>query len=172
MPLTVVDYIARSISDLNSTLIQDVKSLTPSQLAWKPAENANPTGFIFWHFMRSQDEIIANLQKKPSVWLSEKWYEKLGWEPRASGAGFKQPEVDKAGAMPLAETMAYAERVAQASADYMKAVKESDLETALDPARPNRTVVVMLRSFVIAHGWWHIGEIKYLKGLQGMPFAY
>ncbi len=172
MAMTVVDYIQRSISDLNSTLIQDVKPLTPPQLAWKPAENANPIGFIFWHFMRSQDEIIAGLRKSQSVWLSEKWYEKLGWEPKASGAGFKQPDVDKAGAMPLPEVMAYAERVAQAAQDYMKTIKDSDLESVLDPARPNRTVVVMLRSFVIAHGWWHIGEIKYLKGLQGMPFAY
>jgi hypothetical protein len=80
MTTTVIEYIQRSVSDLNSTLIQDVKTLTPQQLVWKPAPNANPIGFIFWHFMRSQDEIIAGLQKKPSVWRQKKWYEKLGME--------------------------------------------------------------------------------------------
>jgi hypothetical protein len=31
---------------------------------------------------------------------------------------------------------------------------------------------VILRSFIVAHGWWHIDEIKYIKGMLGMPFAY
>lgn len=172
MTVTVVEYIQRSVSDLNSTLIQDVKTLTPQQLVWKPAPNANPIGFIFWHFMRSQDEIIAGLQKKPSVWRQKKWYEKLGMEEKASGSGFKEPEVDKAAALPLSEVLKYAEGVAQSSQDYLNTLKDPDLDSAMDPNRPQRTVVVILRSFVIAHGWWHIGEIKYLKGMQGMPFAY
>ncbi len=172
MAMTVVDYIERSIADLDTTLMQDVKPLTPSQLAWKPMPGANPIGFLFWHFMRSQDEIVARLAGKQSVWLAEKWYEKLGLTPKDSGGGYKEPEVDRAAAMPLQIIMEYAERVAQTTHDYMKSITDADLERALDPARPNRTVVVQLRSFVVAHGWWHLGEIKYLKGMQGMPFAY
>jgi hypothetical protein len=172
MTMTVVEYIQRSVSDLNNTLVQDVKPLTPQHLAWKPAPGANPIGFLFWHFMRSQDEMIAGLAKKQSVWLSEKWFEKLGLTPKDSGAGYKEPQVEKAAAMPLETVLQYAERVAQSSQDYLKTITDADLESANDPNRPNRTVVVMLRSFVIAHGWWHLGEIKYLKGMQGMPFAY
>ena len=170
--MTVVEYILRSIADLNGTIVEDVKALTPEQLAWKPAPGAGPIGFIFFHYMRSQDEIIAGLRKQPSVWTQGKWWEKMGTDPRTSGAGAKGAELDKLAAIPLTTTMAYAEGVAKQSQDYMATIKDEDLETALDPARPRRTVVVMLRSFVVAHGWWHIGEVKYLKGLQGMPFAY
>ncbi len=175
--MTVVEYIQKSIADLNSTIIEDVKALTPEQLAWKPAPGANPIGFIFWHFMRSQDDIISGLQKKPLVWDSERWHQKLGMEklgidPKAGGGGFKEPEVDKVATLPLAEVLKYASRVAQRSDDYLKSLKDTELETPPDPNRPKRTVVVMLRSFIIAHGWWHTGEIKYLKGMQGMPFAY
>lgn len=170
--MTVVEYIQTSIKDLNTTLIEDVKPLTSQQLSWKPVANSNPIGFIFWHFMRSQDNIIAGLQKKPSVWMNEKWWDKMGADPQASGGGAKQPEVDRAAAVPLHLLIQYAEAVARVTQEYLSTLADSDLNIATDPNRPKRTVVVMIRSFIIAHGWWHIGEIKYLKGLQGMPFAY
>ncbi len=170
--MTVVEFIQRSITDLNSTIIEDVKTLTPQQIVWKPAPKANPIGFIFWHSMRSEDETISSLQKKLSVWESEKWYQKLGMDAKAAGTGFKEPEVDKVAALPLAEVLKYAERVAQSAQDYLKTLKDTELDNIPDPNRPRRTIVVTLRSFVVAHGWWHIGEIKYLKGIQGMPFAY
>ena len=66
----------------------------------------------------------------------------------------------------------YARHVAGSAEEYLKSLDESALDRVPDPGKPKRTIEVILRSFVIAHGWWHIGEIKYLKGLQGMPFAY
>ena len=89
-----------------------------------------------------------------------------------SGMGFRDPEVDKVAALPLSEVMAYAERVVQLASDYLKTVDDTRLDYAPNPERPRRTMMVTLRSFIIAHGWWHLGEIKYLKGMQGMPFAY
>ncbi len=66
--MTVVEFIHRSVTDLNSTMIDDVKVLTQKQLAWKPVPKANPIGFLFWHFMRNEDNIIHELQGKPSIW--------------------------------------------------------------------------------------------------------
>jgi hypothetical protein len=170
--MTVVEFIRRSISDINNTIIDDVKALTPQQLAWKPAPKANPIGFIFWHFIRHEDETISSLQKKPSVWESEKWYQKLGMDPKAQGTGFKEPEVDKVATLPLADLLKYTEHVAQNAQDYLITLKDTELDNIPDPNSPRRTLVVILRSFIIAHGWWHIGEIKYIKGMLGMPFAY
>lgn len=170
--MTVVEFIHRSVTDLNSTMIDDVKVLTQAQLVWKPAPKANPIGFIFWHFMRSEDNTIHGLRGKPSVWESERWYEKMGMAAKDSGTGFKEPEVDKAAAIPLSKLMDYAERVAQTASDYLKSLDDARLDYIPNPERPNRTTAVTLRSFVIAHGWWHIGEIRYLKGMQGMPFFY
>ncbi len=170
--MTVSEFIHRSVTDLNSAMFEDVKGLTQAQLAWKPAPKANPIGFIFWHFMRVEDNYIHELQGQPPVWESESWYQKLGMAAKDSGMGFQEPEVDRAAALPLPAVMAYAERVAQVTSDYLKTVDDTRLEYAPNPERPRRTMVVLLRSFVIAHGWWHLGEIKYLKGMQGMPFAY
>ena len=170
--MTVIEFIHRSIADLNGAMFEDVKALTPEQLAWKPAPGANPIGFIFWHFMRVEDNNIHEFQGKPPIWESEQWYQKMGMDVKDSGMGFKEPEVDKVAALPLTDVMAYAERVVQATSDYLKTLDDTRLDYVPNPERPKRTLVVVLRSFIIAHGWWHLGEIKYLKGMQGMPFAY
>ena len=170
--MKAVDFIRESVAGLNSAIIDDVKELTVKQLAWKPALGANPIGFIFWHFMRSEDNLMQGFQGKPSIWESEKWYEKLGMDVEASGTGFKEPEADKVAALPLPKLMAYAERVIQSVTDYVESLEDAMLDHAPNPERPRRTIAVSLRAHVIAHGWWHIGEIKYLKGMQGMPFAY
>ena len=56
--MNVVNFINSSVTSLNSTIIDDVKELTQEQSMWKPAPKANPIGFIFWHFMRIEDNIF------------------------------------------------------------------------------------------------------------------
>jgi len=50
-----------------------------------------------------------------------------------------------------------------------RSLDDDKLNFVPDPARPKRTIDMILRNFVLAHGWWHLGEIKYLKGLQRRP---
>ena len=169
--MKAIQFIQESVSALNSTIIDDVKDLTPEQLAWRPTAKANPIAFIFWHFMRVQDDSIQGFQDKPPIWESEKWHEKLGMPAKVTGAGFDEGQIDKVAVLPLPELMEYAQHAAKSADDYLKSIDDAELDRAPDPNRPKRTIAVALRAFVIAHGWWHIGEIKYLKGMQGMPFA-
>lgn len=169
--MTAVEFIQSSISDLHNAMINDVKVLTQEHLAWKPAPKANPIGFLFWHYIRTEDNMIHGLQGKPSIWESEKWHEKLGMDAKAQGTGFQEPEVEKVAVLPLSEQMAYAERVTQSTEDYLKSLDDAGLDHAPDPERPRRTIGMLLRNFIVAHGWWHLGEIKYVKGMQGMPAA-
>jgi len=168
--MNITEFVHESVTALNSTMIDDVKELTPEQLAWQPAPNANPIGFIFWHFMRVQDGMIHGFQGRPQLWESEKWYEKMGMDVKVSGGGFQEPEVQKVAALPLADLLAYAERVSEVSSDYFKSLTDADFDRAPNPDRPRRTIAVTVRAFLIGHGWWHAGEIKYLRGMQGMPF--
>ena len=169
--MKAIEFIQGAISELHSAMIDDVKVLTREHLTWKPAPKANPIGFLFWHYMRTEDNMIQGIQGKPSIWESEKWDEKLGMDSNAQGTGFQEPEVEKVAALSLSELMAYAERVTQSTEDYLAALDDARLDHAPNPDRPRRTIAVMLRSFILAHGWWHLGEIKYVKGMQGMPAA-
>ena len=169
--MTGVEFIQSAVTELHGAMIDDVKVLTQEQVAWKPAPKTNPIGFLFWHYMRDADNRIHGLQGKPSIWEREKWCEKLGMDAKAQGTGFQEPDVEKVAALPLSDILAYAERVIQSTTDYLKSLDDAALDHAPDPDRPKRTVAVTLRSFVLGHGWWHLGEIKYLKGMQGMPAA-
>ncbi len=167
--MNIADYVAGSVTGLNSALTDDVKDLTQEQAEWTPAPGANPIGFIFWHFMRIQDNMVHGFLEKPSVWESEKWYEKLGMEATDTGMGFDEAGVGKAAAMPLAQLVAYAGRVSEDSEGYFKSLDEAGLDAAPNPDRPRSTILKRVRAF-ISHGWWHDGEIKYIRGMQGMPF--
>ena len=115
--------------------------------------------------------MLHGLMGKPSVWQAEKWGEKLGMDPQAQGTGFQEPDVDRAAALPLSEMIAYAEKVFAETTDYLKTLDDEKLDYAPNPERPRATISMMLRNFIVAHGWWHLGEIKYVKGMQGMPAA-
>ena len=165
------EFVRTIIGEMHGTMMEDVKVLTQEHLAWKPAPKANPIGFLFWHYVRTEDNIVHGLIGKPSIWESEKWSEKLGMDAQAQGTGFQEPDVDKAAALPLSEMIAYAEKVFAETTDYLNTLDDAGLDYTPNPERPRRTIGMMLRNFVVAHGWWHLGEIKYVKGMQGMPYA-
>jgi hypothetical protein len=165
------DFVRTIIREMHGAMLGDVHDLTPEHWTWKPADGANPIGFIFWHYVRTEDDIIHAMQQQPSRWQAEKWGEKLGMDPQAQGTGFGVSEVEKAAALPPAEVIAYAEAVFADSDEFLAGFDDASLDHVTDPDHPRRTRGMMLRNFVIAHGWWHLGEIKYLKGLQGMPAA-
>jgi len=166
-----IEFVQSAIAELHNAMMDDVKVLNQEHLAWKPAPKANPIGFLFWHFMRTEDNMIHGLQGKPTIWESEDWCGKLNMDSKAQGTGFEELEVEKACILPLSDVMAYAERVISDTEDYLKTLDDTGLVHAPNPERPRRTVAAMLRSFILAHGWWHLGEIKYVKGMQGMPAA-
>ena len=66
--MNAIEFIQSAITELHSVMIDDVKVLTQEQLAWKPAPKANPIGFLFWHYMRTEDNIIQGFQRKTSIW--------------------------------------------------------------------------------------------------------
>jgi len=169
--MTAIEFIQSAVAELHNAMIDDVKVLTQEHMVWKPAPKANPIGFLFWHFIRTEDIVIQSLQGKPAIWESEKWDEKTGLDAKLQGTGFQEPEVEKVAAQPLTDLIAYAERVIQSTTEYLKSLNDAKLDDKRNPDRPRQTIAVMLRSIILAHGWWHLGEIKYIKGMQGMPAA-
>ncbi len=165
------EFVRVIIEELHSAIIADVKDLTQEHLAWKPAPGTNPIGFLLWHYVRTEDNMIHALIGQPSVWRADMWCEELGMDPDAQGTGFQEQDVDRAASLPVSKMLAYAEKVFAETMNYLNALDDAGLDYAPNPERPRRNVGMMLRNFIIAHGWWHLGEIKYVKGMQGMPAA-
>jgi len=163
------EFIQAALTEFHRTINTDVKDLTPEHLAFRPASGANPIGFIFWHITRTEDMIIHRFLGKPSIWESGNWQEKMGMPAPPKGGGHPEEEIAKAGTLPLPQVLAYAELVYKDTNEYLKTLDDQKLDFAPNAERPQFTIGMMLRNFLITHGWWHLGEIKFLKGLQGMP---
>lgn len=167
--MDAIQFILTAVNGLHQALINDVKTLTVDQLKWKPAAKANPIGFLLWHAIRVEDNAVTSWQKKASVWEEDKWYEKMGLDAKVYGTGFGEMDVDKIAKLSLNLLNEYAEKVFRNTASYIQSLEDDKLDFAPNVERPNWTIGFMINNFIIAHGWWHLGEIRYVKGLQGMP---
>ena len=167
--MNAVEFIQNSVQGLHWSLMEDMKDLSQEHLGWRPQSGANPISHIFIHYMRTEDILIHRMQGMPSLWDTEKWHLKFGvaFTDRCFPTG--EDEADIAPSLPLAVTLAYAQRVMDNSREFLETLDDNKLDIAPDPNRPRRTIGVNFRAFILAHGWWHLGEIRYLKGLQGIP---
>ena len=186
--MNAAEFVRSSVQALHQSLLEDMKDLSPHHLEWRPQPAANPIGYIFLHYIHTEDAQVHNIQGCPSIWEVEKWQERFGLAAgfglSDSGAGvvglYRNPPdntvmlsgeegIVRAAQIPLAESLAYAQRVIDRTRKFLNTLDDRVLDVVPDPERPRRTIAVTFRAFVLAHGWWHLGEIKYLKGLQGMP---
>lgn len=164
--MNIAEFIGSALNGLNRSLMRDLQGLSPEHLAYRPASGANSIGYLAWHLLHSQDNVVqGRLQGKPSLWVAEGWHQRLGMAPETPAAA----EAAHQSAYPMDQLLEYADRVNQASQEWASRVGETELSRITDPQNPNSSVSWTLQFVVLGHGWWHLGEIRYLKGLQGMP---
>lgn len=170
--MTVAEFIHDAVRELDRASLRDVRELTPEHLRWTPAPQANPIWFLFLHLFRSQDNVIhRTLQGQPLIWDRDRWHERTGLDERAQGTGLSPEDIAKMTTPPLEHLLAYATQVMEATLPYLQTLDEAKLSHVPNPERaPGRTVGQAIYSNLLGHGYWHLGEIRYIKGLQGMPF--
>ena len=167
--MNAVEFLQASVQGLHQTLIDDMRDLTQEHLVWRPQPDANPIGAIFLHYLRTEDAYVQRMQGLDPLWDTETWGEKSGMATLNWRLSPGEEEADMAASLPLADSLAYARRVMDSTREFLDMLDDGKLDTVPDPDRPRRTIAVNFRAFILGHGWWHLGEIKYLKGLQGMP---
>ena len=167
--MTGAEFVQSAVRELHRAMVADMQPLKQEHLEWRPAPDANPIGAIFVHFMRTEDGIVHRLQGQPPLFESEGWVDRLtpGGSPVESN--LTVDDAARVAQIPVEQALAYGEQVMASASEYVAGLTDGELDRPTDPNSPRRTVAITLRSFLLAHGWWHLGEIKYLKGLQGMP---
>ncbi len=168
--MNALDYFRSGIKETHRGLVEAVKGLTDGQLHFRPLGRGNHIAFIFWHYVRTEDIIIhLLLQNKKPVWNVEGWDRKFGMDPRSQGTGMT---ADQAAAIRIAnldEFVQYANMVFQASEAYLQNVKEDALDEVREfPTIGKRSLGQVVGGIVLNHAAEHIGEMWYVKGLQGL----
>ncbi len=170
--VNAIEFIQSTLFELNRSFVNEVEPLTNVQMLYRPTPEANSIAFLMWHFTRTEDNSfhrVSTAEGTPSVWARENWHERLGLPETGSGTGFTPDQVEAH--RPSKEGLVgYMEAVRVSVDDGLSKMTDDDLDRPLDPDNPRQTVGRNIQSIIIGHGFFHLGEVRFLKGLQGMPF--
>ena len=145
-----------------------LESLTHDELAWRPAPEANPIGFILWHQIRAEDEfILGMIQQKPSVWVSRNWYQKLNMaeNPTDSGYDYTTEQVDAFPIPELSDLLGYAAAVRSQTVDYLQGISPDKFDEVIQTPF-GEMAVNQIFSLLLCEITQHTGQIAYVRGLQ------
>jgi uncharacterized damage-inducible protein DinB len=165
-----IDYLRTAMKDFHKSLLQAIEGLSDEQIHFRPLDKGNHIAFILWHCVRTEDTVINYLiQKKTPVWNAEGWDKTFGMDPRAQGTGMTDEEAAAIRIEDLGEFSKYMENTFKASEAYLDGLKDEELDEVYDmPVLGKRSLRQTVGGIVLQHGSNHLGEIWYVKGLQGL----
>ena len=165
-----LDFFRSSLKTFHDRFRDAVKALTDEQLHFRPLGKGNSIAFALWHTVRTEDLVVNFLvRKKPPIWNAEGWDKKFGMDPNAQGTGMTDEQAASIRIASLGEFLKYMEDVFRASEAYLDIVKEADLEPVQEyQFLGKRSGYQVIGGVVLQHGSGHLGEIWYVKGLQGL----
>ena len=170
--MSAIDFIRLSLSQLHDHVLEDVADRTPEQLVWQPNPEASNIAFLLMHIVRLEDGVIQRRFKNaPTLWQSEKWYERCGLGAETGITGYSAQQLASL-RFSLDDFLPYARKVFAATMDHLSTMSDEELKPEVKLAYlPQVTDVASLFSLmVVGHLWWHLGEILYIKGLQGWRY--
>lgn len=165
------EFIRSSLEILHQRLNEAVQDLTAEQINWRPKDGGSAIAFMIWHYTRTEDNLIQfALQRKPTVWQEQNYAEKFGLDPRAQGTGMT---AEQAAAVRLSsgrDFLPYMQAVWKNTEDFITNISDAELAEEIELrglGKPSRESI--LGNSLMTHGYGHLGEIWYVKGLQGLP---
>ena len=165
-----LEFFRPSLKSLHASQLASVKDLTEEQLHFRPLGKGNHIAFLFWHVVRTEDNVVNfMLQKKPTLWNAGGWDKKFGLDPRAQGTGMSPEQASALRLSDPAEFLKYTEGVFQAGEAYLETLKEAELDRVEEfKFLGKRSVGSVIGGIILSHGSGHLGEIWYVKGLMGL----
>jgi hypothetical protein len=165
--MTLNEFITDALEKESGSLLEALDGLTPDELAWQPAPDANSIGWILWHMVRVEDMFIQFFaQFQPELWETGGWNDKFGLPTRDNGFGHTPDQVNNFPRLDLADFLAYRASVRESTLSYLNSRSADDMATVPRERRPDMSIAGMFRQ-IIGELYQHVGHIAYLRGLQG-----
>lgn len=165
--MTLNDFIADALEKETGFLMAALDGLSPEEMAWQPAPDANSIGWILWHMVRVEDMWIQFFaQFRPELWESAGWHEKFGLPTRDNGFGHTADQVNNFPRLDWPQFLQYSAAVRAATRTYLNTLTPADLAAVPRERRPEMSLAAIFRQ-IVGELYQHTGQIAYLRGLQG-----
>lgn len=168
--MSAKNFIIQSLQSLHGQLTDATADLSEAQINWWASEGGNPIAFMIWHFARTEDNLIQfALQRKPTIWMDQGFAERFGLDARAQGTGMSAEDAAKV-RLPGGEAfLPYLKAVFQATEEFIAGQSDEDLEREIELRGLGKTSIQGIAgNTLMTHGYGHLGEIWYVRGLQGL----
>jgi hypothetical protein len=146
-----------------------VSDLSDDQLSWRPSPMAHNIAYTLWHIARTEDNFQNDVNRRGLVWANGGFASRWGYPEKGVGAGW---EDERAASLPMPgkeRLLEYVRAVFKAADEAADSLDETTLNETRQSGFIGAEVVVgeiLLGS--ITHANRHLGEMEYIKGLQGM----
>lgn len=169
--MTAVDFLEAARQEVHDSILRNVGDRTHEQLLWCPNLEMNNIAYLLWHVIHTEDLTIQpEFRQVPLIYETEGWMNRLGPDPRRP-VGLTSEQLE-AVANHLEDFLSYAHNVWNSTSDLLKTMLEADLGERVDIEElPQITNVgALFRTVLVSHPWRHLGEILYIKQLQGWRY--
>ena len=126
-------FIKETIEDHRKRVFAAMRDLTLDEMYWKPKNDANPIGLLFWHISRVEDRLVTSfVQGKQEIWISGEWHEKMNLSVEGTGLGYSLDELNKFPKLSQSSLTEYFNLVRKSTVEYLDLMPEKDLDLVLD----------------------------------------
>ena len=169
--MTPHSLLRTSLKSMHALLDKAVEGMTADQLNFRPQEGGVSAFFSLWHYVRTEDNIVNWVaQGKPTVWLNGGYPEAFGLPRNSQGTGMTTDEANAVRISDVAKWHAYQQRVWEVTDAYLATMSPEEFDTHKVTIKPLGEMSLWdgLYGVGLSHGYRHVGEIEYVRGVQGL----
>jgi hypothetical protein len=188
--LRLRDWIRREHSGVRAMYQLEVRNvLTPDLMRQRPGDTGNSIVWIAWHLARYEDVLVNLVARGREQVVADGWCERLHPFDAGTGIGATEDEVELLSrSIDLDGVEEYWSAVHDATAEWLAGLSSDELDIVPDidrrlTAAPDviigdavwvrdlwrgNSVGALLHSYVILHGYRHIGEMQSICGRMGI----
>ncbi len=167
--MDIIEFFRHEQKRLHSWMREAVSDLTIEQWNALPAGNGNNIAFLFWHSVRTEDNILHFiLQGRPPIWNAGNWAERLQLPARTQGTGMSTDDAQAFHISDPALFLLYAEEVWSAYEAYLAGITDggAELSARVVTVKPlgEMPAILTIGQVCISHLFTHYGEISLMRG--------
>jgi len=171
MTMTALGILQTSIASMHALLDKAIEDMTADQLNFRPQEGGVSPFFSLWHYVRTEDNVVNwVIHRRPTLWIEGGYDERLGLSRTSQGTGMTEDEANAVVLRDLSLWRAYQPRVWERTGEYLASMDPAEFEerrVTIKPL-PEMSLWSGLFGICLSHGYRHIGEIEYARGVIGL----
>jgi len=160
-----------SLTSMHSLLDKAVDGMTAEQFNFRPQEGGVSAFFSLWHYVRTEDNIVNFVtQGKPTVWLDGAYNELFALPRNSQGTGMTEAEANMVLVYDVPLWHDYQQKVWAATDSYLASMSPEEFEARRVTIKPLGEMSLWdgIYGVCLSHGYRHVGEIEYVRGVQGL----